>query len=179
MVATGTCLIDGFVEDTEETEAEVDTRVAQGLQMLERASSLGSPQGLYELGVCYYNGSVVEEDENRACELFRRAVDGGHVAGAFMYGDCLLEGVGVQRDQPAAVSLLHWAAMRGHRGARSRLIHLLEAECARPLHCLAHLPYQDMSAGPCGVLTTACAERSGQVSDGRFSDGSRQSYQHA
>eukprot|EP01047_Picozoa_sp_COSAG01_P075163 COSAG01_NODE_12791_length_1685_cov_1.468474_1_plen_127_part_00 len=51
----------------------------------------------------------------------------GHAGAQFMYGDCLLEGIGVGRDAVAAVPLLLSAAEQGHRGARSRLLSLLDA----------------------------------------------------
>lgn len=97
------------------------------LQVLRR-SALRYAQALYELGVCYYNGGVVEMDEVRAAQLFKLAAEADHTHGLFMYGDCLLEGVGCTRDGGQAVRYIHAAAERGHRGARSRLMALLAAD---------------------------------------------------
>merc|ERR1712079_558897 len=43
-----------------------------------------------------------------------------------MLGDCLLDGVGVERDRGEAVEWLVIAAELGHRGARSRVLAVLE-----------------------------------------------------
>ena len=124
MVAAGICLIDGF-DGVDESMAEIEHRERTGCTWLRRASEHGNAQGLYELGVCYYNGTVVQMDEVRAAELFKLAAEQDHTHGLFMYGDCLLEGVGCARDATLALHYIHAAADRGHRGARSRLLALL------------------------------------------------------
>jgi TPR repeat protein len=127
MVAAGMCLVDGF-DGVDETMADIQRRERAGLAWLRKASELGHAQALYELGVCYYNGGVVEMDEVRAAQLFKLAAEADHTHGLFMYGDCLLEGVGCTRDGGQAVRYIHAAAERGHRGARSRLMALLAAD---------------------------------------------------
>lgn len=82
---------------------------------------------MYELGVAYYTGEGVEEDDSMAVKWFRKAVsEGEHAGAAFMLGDCLLDGVGVERDRSEALMWLVVAAELGHRGARSRVLALLE-----------------------------------------------------
>lgn len=127
MVAAGICLIDGF-DGVDESTEEIEERERAGCTWLRKASNHGHAQALYELGVCYYNGGVVEADEVRAAELFKLAAEQQHTHGLFMYGDCLLEGIGCVRDGALAVRYIHAAAERGHRGARSRLIALLTAD---------------------------------------------------
>jgi TPR repeat protein len=127
MVAAGICLIDGF-DGVDESTEEIEERERAGCTWLRKASDHGHAQALYELGVCYYNGGVVEADEVRAAELFKLAAEQEHTHGLFMYGDCLLEGVGCARDGALAVRYIHAAADRGHRGARSRLMALLAAD---------------------------------------------------
>lgn len=84
-------------------------------------------QSMYELGVAYYTGEGVEEDDTMAVYWFRRAVnEGEHAGAAFMLGDCLLDGVGVERDRSEALMWLVVAAELGHRGARSRVLATLE-----------------------------------------------------
>ena len=68
MVATGICLVDGFDGDFESAEQEA-ARGAAGVGYLLQAAARGSAQGCYELGVCFYIGNVVPEDEARACAL--------------------------------------------------------------------------------------------------------------
>jgi TPR repeat protein len=124
MVACGICLIDGF-DGVDESMAEIEHRERAGCTWLRKASERGNAQGLYELGVCHYNGTAVEMDEVRAAELFKLAAEQDHTHGLFMYGDCLLEGVGCAQDGGLALQYIQAAADRGHRGARSRLMALL------------------------------------------------------
>jgi len=83
-------------------------------------------QSMYELGVAYYTGEGVAEDEGIAVKYFGRAAECGHVGAAYMLGDCLLDGVGVRRDRGEALEWLVTAAELGHRGARSRVLAVLE-----------------------------------------------------
>ena len=83
-------------------------------------------QSLYELGVAYYTGEGVVENETEAVRLFELAAEQNHPAAAYMLGDCLLDGVGVEMDRAAALEWLVRAAELGHRGARSRVIAVLE-----------------------------------------------------
>lgn len=85
-------------------------------------------QALYELGVALYTGEGAAEDEAAAAKMFRRAADTGQPAAAYMLGDCLLDGVGVVRDRAEALEWLVTAAELGHRGARSRVLALLEMQ---------------------------------------------------
>lgn len=83
-------------------------------------------QSIYELGVAYYTGEGVVEDEGKAVEYFGEAAQCGHVGAAYMLGDCLLDGVGIRRDRGEALEWLVTAAELGHRGARSRVLAVLE-----------------------------------------------------
>lgn len=82
--------------------------------------------GAYELGVMYYQGIGVKEDEKKALELFRKAAVLGHCGSMYMFGDCLLEGIGTHEDKAEALGWLMFAAEKGHRGARSRILALLD-----------------------------------------------------
>lgn len=84
------------------------------------------PQSLYELGVAFYTGEGVAEDENKAVELFELAAEQNHPAAAYMLGDCLLDGIGVDVDRGSALEWLVRASELGHRGARSRVMAVLE-----------------------------------------------------
>jgi FOG: TPR repeat, SEL1 subfamily len=82
-------------------------------------------QSNYELGVAFYTGEGVAENEAIAVEYFRRAADNGHAGAAYMLGDCLLDGIGVSRDRGEALEWLVTSAELGHRGARSRVLAVL------------------------------------------------------
>ena len=64
------CLVEGFAGESESAEQQA-TKVMEGLRWFRAASGHGHAQARYELGVCLYVGSVIEDDEPAACELFR------------------------------------------------------------------------------------------------------------
>ena len=85
-------------------------------------------QSNYEVGVAFYTGEGVPENEELAVEYFRRAADCGHVGACYMLGDCLLDGIGVERDRGEALEWLVTSAELGHRGARSRVLAVLQMD---------------------------------------------------
>jgi len=84
------------------------------------------PQSVYELAVAKYTGEGVSEDEVEAVRLFALAAEQDHAAAAYMLGDCMLDGIGVEMDRGAALVWLVRASELGHRGARSRVMAVLE-----------------------------------------------------
>jgi len=90
------------------------------------ADQFSHVQSMFELGVAYYTGEGVPEDEEMAVKYFSRAAECGNVGAAFMLGDCLLDGVGVKKDRGEALEWLVTAGELGHRGARSRVLAVLE-----------------------------------------------------
>ena len=118
MVACGVILVEGLGVPPSEEE---------GIAWLRKAAELGSSQAYYELGTVYYTGiaDVLEEDAEKAFELFERAAQNKHVAAMYMMADCLAEGEGVTRDVARAVPLFYEAAEQGHRYARQRIRELL------------------------------------------------------
>jgi len=126
MVACGIVLVEGL---------GVTPREHDGLAWLEKAmevqgadsSSMSAAQASYELGTIYYTGidGVVDEDPEKAFELFQRAAKYDHTSALYMVADCLAEGEGVERNIARAVPLFYKAAERGHRYSRQRIRELL------------------------------------------------------
>ena len=85
-------------------------------------------QSTYELGVAFYTGEGVPEDEAEAVNMFRNAAEVGHSGAAYLLGDCLLDGIGAERDRAEALEWLIIAAELGHRGARSRVLAVLSKQ---------------------------------------------------
>mmetsp|Transcript_6975 Transcript_6975/g.12526 ORF Transcript_6975/g.12526 Transcript_6975/m.12526 type:complete len:438 (-) Transcript_6975:253-1566(-) len=85
-------------------------------------------QSMYEMGVAFYTGEGVVENEEIAVKFFRRAAEAGHAGAAYMWGDCLLDGIGVVSDRGDALEWLVTAAELGHRGARSRVLAILTSK---------------------------------------------------
>ena len=76
----------------------------------------------------------VAEDSTQAVHWLRQAAERG-VAGAtgpsvsgsmYLLAECLLEGRGVERDVEAAYAWFAVAGERGHRGARARILALVD-----------------------------------------------------
>lgn len=82
----------------------------------------------HELGVAFYTGEGVPENEEQAVYYFHKAAEQGHPGAAYMLGDCLLDGVGIERDRADALEWLILAGDLGHRGARSRVMAVLEKQ---------------------------------------------------
>lgn len=118
MVACGIVLVEGMGVPPDEQ---------RGIEWLQKAVSLNSAQGCYELGTLLYTGidGVLEEDPEGAFELFRRAAEQDHTAGLYMMADCLVEGEGTEQSVGRAVPLFYRAAERGHRYSRQKIRELL------------------------------------------------------
>ncbi len=120
MAYYGMCLNDG--------RAGMDPHPEGAMYWFERCAGTphDHPHGRYELGVSYYTGEGVIEDEVEAVRLFALAAKQHHPGACYMLGDCLLDGVGVEMDRAEALEWLICAARLGHRGARSRVMAVLE-----------------------------------------------------
>mmetsp|Transcript_5414 Transcript_5414/g.7826 ORF Transcript_5414/g.7826 Transcript_5414/m.7826 type:complete len:403 (+) Transcript_5414:38-1246(+) len=111
-----------------EGRCNVEADPAKACVWFTRAAEMGHAQACYELAVSLYTGEGVAENEEMAVEWFEQAAAMGHAAAAYMLGDCLLDGVGVVRDRAEALEWLVAAGEMGHRGARSRVLAVLEQE---------------------------------------------------
>jgi len=124
MVYYGMCLNEGRANNAPNSD--------EAVSWFKRCADIHEhPQGQYELGVAFYTGEGVVEDEEEAVRLFRLASEQGHPSACYMLGDCLLDGIGVEIDRGMALDWLVRAAELGHRGARSRVmavLHKIEGE---------------------------------------------------
>jgi len=150
MVFYGMCINDG--RDAMEPNAE------EAVSWFKRCSEIGHPQGQYELGVAFYTGEGVAEDEEEAVRLFKLAAEQQHPAASYMLGDCLLDGVGVEVDRAAALGWLVKAAELGHRGARSRVMAVLEKKDGDDYGV-----FTDASRQTLVEHTTPLASKAGQI----------------
>ncbi len=116
----GKCLNDG--------RAGMDPNPEGAIYWFDRSSGAPfcHPHGQYQLGVAFYTGEGVMEDEVEAVRLFELAARRHHAGACYMLGDCLLDGMGVEMDRANAMEWLVRAAQIGHRGARSRVMSVLE-----------------------------------------------------
>ena len=119
MVYYGMCLNDG--------RAGRDPDSVAAVSWFKRCNEMYEhKQAQYELGVALYTGEGIAEDEEEAVRMFRLAADQHHPSACYMLGDCLLDGVGVAIDRASALEWLIRSGELGHRGARSRVMAVLE-----------------------------------------------------
>ncbi|GAQ83796.1 SEL1 protein [Klebsormidium nitens] len=75
----------------------------------------------YNIGLCYYNGKGVAEDEEAGVRWFRKAAERGNADGQNHLGWCYLHGSGVETDLARAEKWLTKAAEQDHSDAQCSL----------------------------------------------------------
>lgn len=83
------------------------------LKYYQKAANLGSGEGLFEVGLAYYEGCGTRRNCKRAVDYFRRAVDAGNPRGYYYLGMCHIEGDGVRMAPEKGVEFLEKGAAGG------------------------------------------------------------------
>jgi TPR repeat protein len=76
---------------------------------------------IYNLGLMYAHGTVVEVDKAKAAELYAKAHAAGHVKATYNLGLMYQRGEGVEQDSAKAVELYEQAHARGYSKATYNL----------------------------------------------------------
>jgi TPR repeat protein len=84
---------------------------------LEKASG----EAMFNLGVCYANGTGVAKDEVEGVKWYRKAAEAGDARGMFNLGVCYANGTGVAKDEVEAVKWYRKAAEAGDAIGMSNL----------------------------------------------------------
>jgi len=100
----------------------------QMLAALKQAARLGHKTALYDLGVCYYKGFLVEADQRMAAEYFQRAAIAGHAEAQYNLGLMYFKGHGVKKDKQVAAKWLSQSAANGFRPAKTKLKGVINAD---------------------------------------------------
>lgn len=90
---------------------------ATALAELLPAAAQGHAEGQYQLGVMYYFGYGVKEDDAEAIKWFRKAADQGHAMAQNHLGDMYYYGYGIAEDNAEAMKWFHKAAAQGYAEA--------------------------------------------------------------
>ena len=88
------------------------------------AEKQGCALGQNSLGVVYYNGKGVEEDNEKAATWYRKAAEQGFATGQFNLGTMYEKGLGVEKNAKEATSWYRHAAEQGYPDAQSHLGYL-------------------------------------------------------
>lgn len=86
-----------------ERDDEADQRM---IEAYERSHELGCLSGTVQLGILYKHGAGVNEDPNKAFQLFKMAADADDREGLIFLSSCYRDGVGVAPDGKKAIALL-------------------------------------------------------------------------
>ena len=70
------------------------------------------------LAICYYNGTGVEKDEQKAVEWYKKAAEQGYASAQFNLAVCYENGTGVEKDEQEAVEWYKKAAEQGYASAQ-------------------------------------------------------------
>ena len=83
-------------------------------QWYQKAADLGSAEGRYRLGLCYYDQTGVEKDDEKAFEWFKKAADQGHASAQSQLGVMYFRGYGVEVNLVRAVDWFKKSAEKGN-----------------------------------------------------------------
>ncbi len=92
--------------------------MAEEQQELRRAAAQGDADAQYKLGIAYYHGEGVPEDEVEAVKWYRKAAEQGHAEAQYRLGLAYVDGEGVPWDNVAGFEWLRKAAVQGQAEAQ-------------------------------------------------------------
>lgn len=88
-------------------------RFEDAVRLLQHPASQGVSEAQFLLGMCYYNGDGIKQDNYEAIKWFRKAAEQGNSEAQFKIGMCYLEGIGVNQREDEA---LYWLQKSGEQG---------------------------------------------------------------
>jgi TPR repeat protein len=91
------------------------------LAMVQPLAEAGDVRAQSLLGLMYYRGRAVAQDDKEAATWFRRAADGGDATAQFYLGGMYAEGRGVPQDYAESAQWYHHAADQGDGQAQYNL----------------------------------------------------------
>ncbi|KAG2220030.1 hypothetical protein INT45_012206 [Circinella minor] len=91
-----------------------DLDPSDAIQWMDRAAQLGSPDALRELGKLYYTGQMVEQDFERAFDLFLQAAQLDDSDAAMLVGKFYEHGISIPSDSDQARYWYELAIQAGH-----------------------------------------------------------------
>lgn len=76
---------------------------------------------MINLGLCYEKGTGIQQDYNKAFELYQKAANSGHPQAQNNLASCYYFGMGVAKDVPMAKMYYEKAAAQGNENAKRNL----------------------------------------------------------
>ncbi len=90
------------------------TTTSTAFELYQKAADRGHVPAMFNLGVCYANGTGVAMDKSKAVEWYQKAADGGNFAAMTNLGSCYEKGTGLARNISKAVKWYKKAADGGN-----------------------------------------------------------------
>lgn len=90
----------------------------QFAQMTILSAEQGDAEAQFRLGMMYYHGNRVEQDDVQAAYWFRQAAEQGYADAQLKLGDVYEYGKGVEQDYTQAIYWYRQAAEQEHAGAQ-------------------------------------------------------------
>ena len=97
---------------TEKTEAYLDYK---------KQAKKGDVTAQFHLGECYYNGTGVEQNREKALKWYSKAAAAGYPEAQYMLGECWEKGHGTLRNKETAI---HWYTLSAKQGFLYAQTHL-------------------------------------------------------
>lgn len=112
-----------FAEPIDEANRAYDAgRFKQAARLLDPLARHGNPTAQLRLGILYFQGHGVKEDERRAISWWRRSADQGNLDAMYQLGNAFTFGIDAAKTVPDPDREAAWwyfrAASAGHREAQ-------------------------------------------------------------
>ena len=96
--AWGKFLFTQALSNPQATSNEVEQALRVSQSYFSKSAGAGDPNGLYNLGMCYWRGLGVAQDDQKAFDCLRAAAEKGHPEAINNIGGFFRDGVFVERD---------------------------------------------------------------------------------
>ena len=100
---------------------DIDMDKEKGIALIRRSAEQGYADAQFNLGLAYYRGEGVSEDETQAIYWWRKAAEQGYAHAQYGLGEAYNQGKGVPQDYVQAVYWLREAAEQGDAAAQFKL----------------------------------------------------------
>jgi TPR repeat protein len=91
--------------------------LARAVMLFHKAAESGSAAAMFNLALCYENGTGVTKSAEKAVELYERAIELGHAGAMVNLAVCYENGTGVTKSVEKAVELYERATELGDASA--------------------------------------------------------------
>ena len=100
----------------------------EAVKWYRKAAEQGNSSAQCNLGICYYKGQGVAEDNEQAIKWFRKAAEQEEAVAQYFIGECYENGYGVREDIDEAIKWYRKAAEQGDEDAIEKLEELENGE---------------------------------------------------